>query len=167
MLEILQLISFHDHHLVAADDRIMGHLIALYSCHPSWESGRLTQHWAVRDPEPVDIITLGCCLVYVRMASSKLTMCICVLYSVTWCTACPLRYQMLNLLPTGRGWVDLGAGVAVCLHEEPEPHSPVIQLIVSSLCWLLKVGDDVIWVLLLLTVKVQTLTELVLDQISN
>jgi hypothetical protein len=96
MLEILQLISFHDHHLVAADDRIMGHLITLYSCHPSWESGRLTQHWAVRDPEPVDIITLGCCLVYVRMASSKLTMCICVLYSVTWCTACPLRYQMLT-----------------------------------------------------------------------
>jgi len=33
--------------------------------------------------------------------------------------------------------------------------------IVCSLCWVLNVGDDVSWVLLLLTLKVQTLTELV------
>jgi len=42
MLEILQLITFHDHHIVTADDRIMGHLVTLCSYQPSWESGSWT-----------------------------------------------------------------------------------------------------------------------------
>lgn len=87
-------------------------------------------------------------------------MCICVLYSVTWRTACTLRYQMSTFATHWKRLGGLQSCVAVCLCEEPQPHSLVIQLIVCSLCWLLNVGDDVSWVLLL-TVKVQTLTELI------